>query len=176
MFARTFGNMASWLGSEIHGNPHQERFINEELLIDSRRLADPEKSVFFAIAGERHNGHRFITDLYARGVRAFIISEDIERDACPDAGFIKVDNTLEALQRLVRKWRDQFEYPVIGITGSNGKTIVKEWLYQLLAANKNVVRSPKSFNSQVGVPLSVWEMSSEHELALVEAGISEPGK
>lgn len=176
MKPRYFGNIAAWLNTEILGNNTTELRVIRELLIDSRRLTDPQTSVFFAIVGERHDGHRFIGDLYEQGVRSFVISHSVELQAYPEAGFIQVDSTLDALQSTASKWRDQFAYPVVGITGSNGKTVVKEWLYQLLAAHKNVVRSPKSFNSQVGVPLSVWEMTEEHDIAIIEAGISQPGE
>lgn len=146
------------------------------LLIDSRKLTNPEASLFFAIKGERHDGHRFIEDLYEKGVRNFVVSENIAPGKLAGANIIVADDTLKALQRLCAAHRAKFEIPVIGITGSNGKTIVKEWLYQLMREDKNIVRSPKSFNSQVGVPLSVWQMSSEHDLGIFEAGISKPGE
>lgn len=173
---RNFGNMAVWLDANILGNAETGSHAVEELLIDSRRLTDPAKTTFFAIVGERHDGHRFIKDLYSRGVRTFVVSHPVDHNEFPEAGFINVSDTILALQQLVADWRSHFEYPVIGITGSNGKTIVKEWLHQLMAADKNVIRSPKSYNSQVGVPLSVWKMSSENELAIIEAGMSQPGE
>src|ERR1051325_2271543 len=145
------------------------------LLIDSRRITHAETSLFFAIKGEHHNGHKFIPELYEKGVRNFVVSET-PAAKFKGANFISVSNTLEALQALGAYHRQQFNIPVIGITGSNGKTIVKEWLYQLMREDKNIVRSPKSFNSQVGVPLSVWQINNEHELALFEAGISRPGE
>lgn len=144
------------------------------LLTDSRNIAHAEYSLFFAIKGERHDGHKFIADLYDKNVRCFVVSDTtaIEKNY-PDAIFIKVDNTLKALQVLCAEHRKMFNYPVIGITGSNGKTIVKEWLYQLMREDKNIVRSPKSYNSQIGVPLSVWQMTDENDLAIFEAGISQ---
>ena len=145
------------------------------LLIDSRRITHAETSLFFAIKGEQHNGHKFIPELYEKGVRHFVVSET-PAAKFKEANFISVPNTLDALQALGAHHRQQFDIPVIGITGSNGKTIVKEWLYQLMREDKNIVRSPKSFNSQVGVPLSVWQMNGEHELAVFEAGISRPGE
>jgi len=154
---------------------HQDTII-EHLLIDSRRVYSSSTSVFFALKGARRDGHQFISELYTRGVQNFIISEIVKVTEYPEANFILVRDTLEALQRLAGFHRKQFNIPVIGITGSNGKTIVKEWLYQLLHENFNIVRSPKSYNSQIGVPLSIWQMNSHHELAIIEAGISKPGE
>jgi len=148
----------------------------EHLLIDSRKLFSPFASLFFALKGPRRDGHQFISELYERGVRNFIVSEQKKIENFPDANFILVSDTLEALQHLAAHHRRQFNIPVIGITGSNGKTIVKEWLYQLLHYKFNIVRSPKSYNSQIGVPLSIWQMNSHHELAIFEAGISQPGE
>jgi alanine racemase len=162
-------------GKLISTNEDTEKEIYS-ISIDSRTILDPEGSIFFAIKTERNNGHRYISDLIHSGVRAFVVSEsspDFEQH--PNCRFIVVDDTLKALQRLAGWHRAQFSIPVVGITGSNGKTIVKEWLYELLR-DKVVIRSPKSFNSQVGVPLSVWNMKSEHELAIFEAGISKPGE
>lgn len=146
------------------------------LLTDSRALTHSESSLFFALVGERHNGHRFIPELIEKGVRNFFVSELPDPSVLQKANFILVDNTLAALQRLARAHREQFDLPVIGITGSNGKTIVKEWLYSLLRMDYNIVRSPKSYNSQIGVPLSLWNIREEHQLALIEAGISLPGE
>ena len=148
----------------------------EHLLLDSRKIYSPSTSLFFALKGPRRDGHQFISELYNKGVKSFVVSEKIKIADFPEASFILVDDTLEALQRLGAFHRKQFTIPVIGITGSNGKTIVKEWLYQLLHEKFNIVRSPKSYNSQIGVPLSVWQINSHHELAIFEAGISEPGE
>ncbi len=147
------------------------------LLLDSRKITSLDNSLFFAIKGARNDGHKFIADLYHKGIRNFVISDvpDILA-SLKDCTILKVDNTLQALQLLAEYHRKQFTIPVLGITGSNGKTIVKEWLFQLLREDKNIVRSPKSYNSQVGVPLSVWEMQDSHELAIFEAGISLPGE
>ena len=157
-------------------------FIKDEystirtLLTDSRKLNDPLNALFFALKGRR-NGHDFIPDVYKKGVRNFVISDsDFPANNFSDANFFLVKDTLSALQVLAETHRLKFEYPVIGITGSNGKTIVKEWLYQILAPEKNIVRSTKSFNSQLGVPISVWEMGSENDLAIFEAGISKVGE
>ena len=147
------------------------------LLIDSRKISNAETSLFFALIGERHDGHNYIYDLYENGIRNFVVSsipQNIDRFA--GSNFILVKDTLIALQQLSAFHRQQFKIPIIGITGSNGKTIVKEWLYQLMREDKNIVRSPKSFNSQVGVPLSVWQISEEHSLGIFEAGISKPSE
>ena len=154
---------------------HRESII-EHLLIDSRKVYSSPTSLFFALKGSRRDGHQFIPELYKRGVQNFVISEVLNVDDYPEANFILVADALEALQRLAGFHRKQFNIPVIGVTGSNGKTIVKEWLYQLLHENFNIVRSPKSYNSQIGVPLSIWQMNSHHELAIFEAGISKPGE
>jgi alanine racemase len=146
------------------------------LLLDSRKIHVPATSLFFAVKGPRRDGQQFIPELYKKGVRSFIVSEKINADNYPEANFLEVNDTLVALQQLVAWHRSQFNFPVIGITGSNGKTIVKEWLYQLLHEDYNIVRSPKSYNSQTGVPLSVWQMNEQHTLAIFEAGISEQGE
>jgi len=146
-----------------------------ELAIDSRRIILPEGSLFFALTSKRNDGHKYIEELYEKGVRNFVVEkEPVNLLLLYNTNIIKVKNTLFALQALATAHRKQFNIPVIGITGSNGKTIVKEWLYQLLNESKNIVRSPKSFNSQIGVPLSVWQIREDHELAIFEAGISEP--
>jgi len=149
--------------------------IIRHLLIDSRKVVFAETSLFFAIKGERHDGHLFIHEMIKKGVRNFIITSN-EFLQTHEANFILVDDAIEALQKTAAAHRARFSYPVIGITGSNGKTIVKEWLYQLLSPDFNIVRSPKSYNSQVGVPLSVWEMNEHHNLAIFEAGISQVGE
>ena len=148
------------------------------LLTDSRSLCFPEETLFFAIKSERNDGHKYIPELYNRGVRNFVVTslpENYENDY-PDANFLVVLNTLEALQRLAERHRDEFNIPIIGITGSNGKTMVKEWLYQLLSPNMRVTRSPRSYNSQIGVPLSVWLLDEQTEVGVFEAGISQPGE
>lgn len=148
----------------------------EELVFDSRKIYSPQSSLFFAIVADRKDGHQYIKESYKKGVRNFVVSQQFSEDQFPEASFIEVADTLTALQTLATFHRQQFLTPVIGITGSNGKTIVKEWLYQLLHEDYNIVRSPKSFNSQIGVPLSVWQMNQEHTLAIFEAGISQPGE
>ncbi len=146
-----------------------------DILIDSRRLFKVENTLFFALPARHNDGHRFIGELYRKGLRNFIISNpSFEVDKYPGANFILVHNTLDALQLLASTYRKRFDIPVIGITGSNGKTIVKEWLYQLISKDRHVIRSPKSYNSQIGVPLSVWQLEEDYDLAVFEAGISEP--
>ena len=147
------------------------------LLTDSRSLCFPEETLFFALKTNRNDGHRYIEDLYRRGVRNFVVAKEEQGTwSYEDANFLVVPSPLEALQRLAERHRDEFNIPVVGITGSNGKTMVKEWLYQVLSPQFNVTRSPKSYNSQIGVPLSVWLMNEQTDVALIEAGISLPGE
>jgi alanine racemase len=148
----------------------------EYLLFDSRSVATPALSLFFALPGKNRDGHRFLPELYAQGLRQFVVSQSVDAQNMPEANILQVKNTLEALQHLAAQHRSQFNIPVIGITGSNGKTVVKEWLAQLLSPDFDIVRSPKSFNSQIGVPVSVWQMQDRHTLAIFEAGISQPGE
>ena len=150
----------------------------QQLLIDSRSLSSPEGVMFVAIPGERHDGHTYIPDLYKRGVRTFLITEQNRKllDECSDASFVVVGDAMKALHNIAAYHRNKFSFPVIAITGSNGKTIVKEWLWQLLREDFSIVRSPKSYNSQVGVPLSIWNMGEANTLGIFEAGISRPGE
>jgi alanine racemase len=148
-----------------------------QLLIDSRLSAVSSSSLFFAIKGRQHDGHRYIAELYQRGVRAFVVSEMPENfSTYSGAGFVLVTDTLDALQELTRFHREQYSCPVVAISGSNGKTIVKEWIYHCLSDNYSITRSPKSYNSQVGVPLSLWLMNENTGMAIFEAGISLPGE
>ena len=150
------------------------------LLTDSRSLCFPEETLFFALRSQRNDGHRYIDDLYRRGVRNFVVESNsqfsIFNSQFPDANFLVVPSPLEALQRLAERHRDEFDIPVVGITGSNGKTMVKEWLYQILSPQMTVTRSPRSYNSQIGVPLSVWLLNEQTEVGVFEAGISQPGE
>ncbi len=156
-------------------SPDADKIVVEDILIDSRKFIRASKTLFFALKGTRNDGHRYLRDLYRKGIRYFVISnEKIDRKAFPKASFFLVQDTLKALQQLAAYHRSRYQIPVIGITGSNGKTIVKEWLFQLMSKDKKIVRSPKSYNSQIGVPLSVWQMNDSHELAVFEAGISRP--
>lgn len=148
-----------------------------ELAIDSRKVTAPERTLFFAIETEKNDGHLYIPSLYQLGVRNFVITKVMETYAmCEGANFLFVEDSVAALQRLAQKHRQQFHYPVIGITGSNGKTIVKEWLTSILEDKFKVVKSPDSYNSRLGVPLSVWQMSDQHDIAVFEAGISRPNE
>ena len=145
--------------------------------IDSRTVTDPSGTCFFALVGDRNDGHKYIPDLIRRGIKTLVVSSlSEEQKKLQDICFIEVENTLKALQNLARWNRGQHHCPVVGITGSNGKTIVKEWLYELLHQQLSIVRNPKSYNSQIGVPLSVWLMEKNYELAIFEAGISKPGE
>ena len=150
------------------------------LLIDSRSLCFPEETLFFAIRTDKNDGHKYIDELYRRGVRNFVVNKGNSAENLvagkDDANFLFVKSSVEALQTLAAYHRSQLDIPVIAITGSNGKTTVKEWLYQLLSPYCNVCRSPRSYNSQVGVPLSVWLIGSHSDLAIIETGISQPGE
>ncbi len=147
----------------------------EDILIDSRRFIRSANTLFFALKGVRNDGHKYIQDLYRKGVRYFVVSDrNFSVSGLEKASFFEVTDTLRALQQLAAYHRGLFDIPVVGITGSNGKTIVKEWLFQLMSPDRKIVRSPKSYNSQIGVPLSVWQMNSRHEMAIFEAGISRP--
>jgi len=145
-----------------------------DISVDSRSLRNAQNTLFFALKGLNHNAHEYIKDLYEKGVRFFVVSEEVPE--LEEAFFLKVDNSLHALQDFVAYYRSTYHFPVIGITGSNGKTIVKEWLNQLLSPAFNVIKSPKSYNSQVGVPLSVIAINDEHNLGIFEAGISQPNE
>ena len=145
------------------------------LLTDSRSLCFPESTLFFAIRTQRGDGHRFVPDLYQRGVRSFVV-ESVPEGDFPDAVFLLVPDSLQALQRLAERHRESFDIPVIGIAGSNGKTTVKEWIYQMLSPDYTVTRSPRSFNSQIGVPLSIWGLWHQSEIGVFEAAISQPGE
>ena len=146
------------------------------ILFDSRKVIFPQQSIFFAILGKRQDGHHFITDAYQKGLRHFVISKTIITNPFPNANIILVKDTTLALQQLALYHRQQHNLNVIGITGSNGKTIVKEWLFQLLHKDFNVVRSPKSYNSQIGVPLSILRIETQNNLGIFEAGISKMGE
>ncbi len=147
-----------------------------QLVWDSRKLVTPASSIFFALKGPRRDGHQFIGELYQKGVRFFVVADLPAEGLYPGALFLQVEDPLDALQKLAAHHRSRFSIPVIGITGSNGKTIVKEWLYQLLQDDYNIIRNPKSYNSQIGVPLSVWGMNAFHTLGIFEAGISRPAE
>ncbi len=146
------------------------------LLTDSRSLVDPPHTIFFALKGNGNDGHRYVEPLYRRGVRYFVVMETPQLDTMPEATFLVVDDSLAALQALAASHRRRFNIPVLAITGSRGKTTVKEWLYQLLKDDYRIVRSPRSYNSQIGVPLSLWELAPDTTMAIIEAGISTTGE
>ncbi len=143
----------------------------QHLGTDSRRILNPYSTLFIALSGNNKDGHQYISDAYIKGVRSFIV-QNVNAELFQDASFIVVENPLKAFQKFAEFHRSQFNIPVIGITGSNGKTIVKEWLYQLLSPEYDVCRSPKSYNSQIGVPLSLLQLESHHNIGIFEAGIS----
>ena len=168
----TIEKIATLIGARRYGS-HDANV--RWLLTDSRSLCFPEETLFFALRTKRGDGHRYIGDLYRRGVRSFVV-EQVPEHPQQDANYLKVPSTLAALQRLAERHRDEFDIPIVGITGSNGKTMVKEWLYQLLLPSQKIVRSPRSYNSQIGVPLSVWLLTEQTEVGIFEAGISQPGE
>ena len=147
----------------------------DEIAYDSRNVSNATHALFVCIVTVRNDGHKYIENLFSRGVKNFLVSNKNYADKIK-ANFIVVENTFAALQLLAAFHRKQYDIPVLGITGSNGKTVVKEWLYQLLHNDYNIVRSPKSFNSQIGVPLSILQMNGQHTLAIIEAGISQPNE
>ena len=149
--------------------------VIENLVIDSRSIINPECALFCALTAQR-DGHEFIKDAYEHGIRNFLISDENYHGLYADANFLLVENVPLALQNLAKYKRELYAIPVIAITGSNGKTMVKEWLYQLLAHDYNITRSPRSYNSQIGVPLSVWQINEEHTLGIFEAGVSKNGE
>lgn len=174
MMAYTLEQIASFVGARLCGCQNKAMKIGR-LLTDSRSLCFPESTLFFALETERNDGHKYISDLYKRGVRAFVVSRlQDEWTTLTDATFLQVVSPIRALQRLAERHRESFDIPIIGITGSNGKTVVKEWLYQLLSKDSVVTRSPRSYNSQIGVPLSVWALTEQTEIGVFEAGISQP--
>ena len=155
-----------------------EDAIVSQLLTDSRSLTMPEETIFFALRTDAGDGHNYIPDLFDKGVRNFVVADDYyPQPECAAANYIAVESPLDALQALATFHRRRFrELPVIGITGSRGKTAVKEWLYQLLKDDYRIVRSPRSYNSQIGVPLSLWDIDNNTDLAIIEAGISRVGE
>lgn len=169
MHTYTLQELSNILKAELKGDPQQKV---ENIWIDSRRIVNAPNAVFFALKGAQLDGHDFIQSAYNKGVRSFVVKEipmNLE-----GANFLIVSDPLTSLQNWAKFHREKFDYQIVGISGSNGKTIVKEWLYQLLYQKINLIRSPKSFNSQIGVPLSVLEMMPGIDLAIFELGISKP--
>lgn len=167
-------NIAGIIGGKVYGSGDS---IISDLLYDSRRIVSPSGSLFFALVGDRHNGHDYIPELYRNGVKSFIVSElPAAIEKFDDTCFVLVNNTLDALQKLAEYNRTHFKGELISITGSNGKTITKEWAFQVLAGKYSIVRSPRSYNSQIGVPLSIWLLDENFDIGIIEAGISKPGE
>ncbi|MCG8476607.1 MAG: bifunctional UDP-N-acetylmuramoyl-tripeptide:D-alanyl-D-alanine ligase/alanine racemase [Cytophagales bacterium] len=169
-----FHQLASLVQGKVLQMPKDREILF--LSLDSRKLAGGPAHLFFAIRGVNYDSHVYIRELYQKGVRQFVVERSLPGfllEACPEASFLLVKNSVDCLQRIAQKHREAFDCPVVGITGSNGKTIVKEWLSQLLSRCYSVVKSPKSYNSQVGVPLAVWEMAHYHQAGVFEAGISQ---
>lgn len=173
---QTIERVTTLIGAHFYGHGLQHAI--KWLLTDSRSLAFPETTLFFALRTALGDGHRYIDELYRRGVRHFVVEylPNNYEQQFPEAGFLMVQNTRKALQRLAERHREEYHLPVVGITGSNGKTVVKEWLYHLLTPQYVVTRSPRSYNSQIGVPLSVWLLDEQSEVGIFEAGISERGE
>lgn len=171
----TIEQLRKWCNGTWQTGGAEDTQINE-LATDSRHIDDPASAIFIAIKTNLRDGHIYIADAYAAGVRNFLVSQPVDTLELQGVQIIQVKDTLLALQQIAAAHRRQFKIPVIGITGSNGKTVTKEWLHQLLSGRFNIVRSPKSYNSQVGAPLSVWLMDKEHQLGIFEAGISQPGE
>ena len=165
-------NIAVLAGGVFSGQDRQVLRV----AIDSRRTDDPEGTLFIALRGERRDGHDYIAELYARGVRAFLVDRELREEKYPEAGFVRCDDALEGLQRWAARYRRNLTCTVVGITGSNGKTVLKEWIAQLCPPEIKLFRSPKSYNSQIGVPLSLLMIEPEDRIALIEAGISRPGE
>ena len=163
--------VASIVNGTLIGSDNE---IVNQIFFDSRMIINPLHGIFFAFHGNQKDGHLYIQDAYQKGIRNFVV--DKKRDDLLNANFIEVNDPLQALQVWAKYHRKQFDFPVIGITGSNGKTIVKEWLNQLLWKKFSIVRSPKSYNSQFGAALSVLQMEEKNNLGIFEAGISMPNE
>lgn len=170
----TMAELAALTGGDIVMGKPDARF--HALATDSRNISDGNSACFFAIKGQQHDGHLYIDKAYAAGVKCFVIEAESVKGFYPDATFLKTSNSLQALQLLAANRRMAVQIPIFGITGSNGKTIVKEWLHRLLSPEHSVARSPRSYNSQIGVPLSVWGLRETDSLGIFEAGISQVGE
>ncbi len=167
----SLGQITTVVSGVLQGD--SERVITD-ITFDSRKLTNPEHSIFFALKTARNDGHSFIKSAFEKGVRAFVVHQGFSSDL--SASFIEVERPLYALQRLAEYHRNRFNIPVIAITGSNGKTIVKDWLSQIISQKINAAVSPRSYNSQIGVSLSLWQIDPQNELAIIEAGISKPNE
>ena len=168
--------IAEVIDGKLYAN-RDKNFCIKDLAYDSRKVQGTENALFFALVTDKNNGHKYIEELHQWDVHNFVVDNSFtDIDRFPQANFIVVEDTLVALQKLAKYHRKQFAIPVIGITGSNGKTAVKEWLFQLLCPDNKIVYTPNSFNSQIGVPISVWNMSKDDQLGIFEAGISQPNE
>ncbi|MCG8579466.1 MAG: bifunctional UDP-N-acetylmuramoyl-tripeptide:D-alanyl-D-alanine ligase/alanine racemase [Bacteroidales bacterium] len=165
--------LARWSNARVIGDSEQ---LVDKIVYDSRKPFSPEHTLFVAIKSPSNNGHAFIPELYEKGMRIFIVEANaaIDYNLYPDASFIECSDSVECLQLIGAHIRQLFSIPFIGITGSNGKTIIKEWLTRVLESTYKIGRSPRSFNSQIGVPLSIWMLANDIDYALIEAGISMP--
>jgi Alr-MurF fusion protein len=170
----TIRQIAQIVDGKLFSPPDFQKKTIEQVITDSRTFFRGEHALFFALKGPRNNGHHYIADLVRKGLKAFVVSKT--EVISEKAAFILVENTTESLQKLAAHHRKSFHFPIVGITGSNGKTIVKEWLHELLSEEFKIVRNPKSYNSQIGVPLSVLLMEEHNNLGIFEAGISQPGE
>ena len=168
----TLSEIARITGGELVGAD----LAADRVMTDSRSVVESDNALFVALVGERHDGHAFVPELYRRGVRAFLVERLPGEGKYPDAGFVVTNNTLSALQQLAAKHRDAFRGTVVGITGSNGKTVTKEWIAQLCPPDVRLFRSPRSYNSQLGVPLSLLMLDGGEDIAVIEAGVSHPGE
>ena len=172
----TIEKIASIIEGKLIGESDKSLVI-KDLLFDSRMLVMPENTLFFALKSHRNDGNKYIKELYDKGVRSFVVERMPEIVGIgDDAVFILVENTLKSLQKVAASHRGNFNIPIIGITGSNGKTIIKEWLYQIFSPEISAARSPKSYNSQIGVPISIWQLNENHNIGIFEAGVSRPNE
>lgn len=170
-----FSDLPAITGGSIIAQADDRVITN--LITDSRKGTNTEGAIFFAIRGSHHDGHKYIKELYNQGIRQFIVEYRTEIiNELSGCNVLLVSSSVGALQAIAANHRKAFTVPVIGITGSNGKTIIKEWLYQLLSSDYKIAKNPGSYNSQLGVPLSVWQLQPYHQLGIFEAGISKPGE
>jgi len=169
----SISQIAAWSNGDLRSASDSKI---SKLVVDSRKVDTNKDQLFFALKGSRFNGHQFIDDLYSIGLRNFVVELSFDTSSYPEANFVLVPSVINALQNISAAYRNLFSLPILAITGSNGKTTCKEWLYQLLRPDFKVVKSPKSYNSQIGVPLSVWQIEDDHELGIFEAGISQLGE
>ena len=169
-------NAKSVIGENLVNTINLKETQIHHLLYDSRRLNFTDNTIFFAFKTADNDGHKYIKELHNKGIRFFICQQIPDSNKFPNAVFLLVNNTLDALQQIAKYKRENFKKEVIAITGSNGKTIIKEWVVQLAQEDKKICYSPRSYNSQIGVSLSLWQLNSSYDLGLFEAGISKPNE